>query len=170
MNLADEKWETIKEFPNYMISSYGRVMNKRLIKFVKPVIHGRDGQHVLNLWSGNNKKQFSLYRLLAIYFIPNPKNKPQINHINGDRSDYSLENLEWVTASENMKHAYDNGLNSPGKGLTHNCCRMTKEDILLLRRWYRSGFWDQKKLNKVFPQISNSYAGKISRGKEGNYV
>lgn len=170
MNLAEERWETIKDFPSYMISSEGRVMNKKTARCIARVIHCRDRHHVVNLWKSNKSKLHSLYRLLAIYFIPNPKNKPQINHINADRSDYSLENLEWVTGSENMKHAYDNGLNDPGKGLTHNCCRVTEEDIILLRRWYKSGFWDPEKLNKVFTNISNSYAAKIGRGKEGNYV
>lgn len=169
MNLADEKWETIKEFPNYMISSNGRILNKKTLKFVKPVIHKRDRQHVVNLWKNNKSKLFSLYRLLAIHFIPNPLNKPAVNHISGNRADFSLENLEWVTHSENSKHAYVTGLNNPGKGLTHNCCRLSENDIILLRRWYKSGFYDRSKLGKIF-NVSKGYASKIASGKEGLYV
>lgn len=169
MNIANEKWETVKDFPNYLISSDGRVMNKKTLKFVKPVIHCRDRQHVVNLWRNNKAKLFSLYRLLAIHFIPNPNNKPHINHINGDRSDFSLENLEWCTPSENSIHAYQTGLNDPGKGLNHNRCMLSEQDIILLRRWYKSGFYDRSKLGKIF-NVSKGYASKVAKGKEALYV
>ncbi|WP_436863644.1 HNH endonuclease [Mammaliicoccus sciuri] len=62
-----------------------------------------------------NKKQkhFYVHRLLAQAFIPNPLNKPQVNHKDGNPSNNDLNNLEWVTASENVQHAYDTGLNKP---------------------------------------------------------
>ncbi len=62
-----------------------------------------------------NKVQsnFGLHRLLGIHFIPNPENKPQINHKNGIKTDFNLSNLEWMTISENNKHAFDTGLNVP---------------------------------------------------------
>lgn len=56
------------------------------------------------------QKNFYVHRLVAQAFIPNPKNKPQINHIDGDPSNNSIENLEWVTAKENVVHAYNTGL------------------------------------------------------------
>ena len=57
------------------------------------------------LCSGGKPKIFRLHRLLAKAFIPNPHNKPQVNHIDGNRKNNALENLEWVTISENMLHA-----------------------------------------------------------------
>ncbi len=55
-------------------------------------------------------RKYSIHRLLAEAFIPNPEGKSQVNHINGDKADNRLENLEWVTQSENMLHAYKAGL------------------------------------------------------------
>ena len=56
-------------------------------------------------------RSFSVHRLVATVFIPNPKEKEDINHINGDKTDNRVVNLEWATKSENQKHAWNNGLN-----------------------------------------------------------
>jgi hypothetical protein len=56
------------------------------------------------------KRRFLLHRLLAEHFIPNPNNYPQVNHIDGDKTNFSLDNLEWCTAQQNVRHAYATGL------------------------------------------------------------
>ena len=85
-------------------SHYGHKITPRLDK---------DGYPAVSLSFEGKRQSFQLHRLLAQLYIPNPENKPQVNHINGDKSDYSLKNLEWVTASENMQHAVNNGLCKP---------------------------------------------------------
>jgi hypothetical protein len=62
-------------------------------------------------WNGQKKpKHITLHRALAMTFIPNPENKPMVNHIDGDKLNNDLSNLEWVTAKENAVHAWENGL------------------------------------------------------------
>lgn len=62
------------------------------------------------------KQQKGLHRVVAEAFIPNPDNKAEVNHINGDKTDNRVENLEWVSSKENTEHALINGLKLRGKG------------------------------------------------------
>lgn len=91
----------------------GKKMNTRI---------NNDGYVSIALNKNGKTKTTFLHILLAKAFIPNPDNKPEINHINGIKTDNRLENLEWVTHSENMKHAYKMQLMKPPcKHVKDNC-------------------------------------------------
>ena len=64
----------------------------------------------VELWKNNKREVPFIHRLVAKAFIPNPQNKPQVNHIDGDRRNNHVDNLEWCTNGENVKHAYAHGL------------------------------------------------------------
>lgn len=99
----------------YLINQNGYLIclqKKGLNKFLKSRID-RAGYFTVRLnKNGQSSTQF-VHRLLAAAYIPNPNNKPFINHINGIKTDNRLENLEWVTHAENIKHAYEIGLCKP---------------------------------------------------------
>ncbi len=104
-----------KEIPgyeNYIITDVNTVFNVKRKKLIKVQVD-KDGYLVVQLWKNSKPKKFKMHRLVAMAFIPNPENKPQVNHINGIKFDNSIENLEWVTQSENMLHAYKIGLQKP---------------------------------------------------------
>ena len=104
-----------KEIPgyeNYIITDVNTVFNVKRKKLIKVQVD-KDGYLVVQLCKNSKPKKFKMHRLVAMAFIPNPENKPQVNHINGIKFDNSIENLEWVTQSENMKHAYKLGLQKP---------------------------------------------------------
>lgn len=67
----------------------------------------------VSLYKNGLCKRFQVHRLVAMAFIPNPENKPQVNHVNGVKTDNVLDNLEWNTHSENLKHAFRIGLKKP---------------------------------------------------------
>lgn len=105
--MENEKWVKIDNF-DYYISNYGNVKNKdgklRKLKM------DRYGYLTIGLWKNGKAKYFTVHRLVAIHFIENPENKPQVNHIDGNKLNNNINNLEWNTAGENTYHAYKNNL------------------------------------------------------------
>lgn len=98
-NLKDETWVIIDEFPKYMISNFGRVKNNKN-RILKTSTH-RDGYKQIGLRKNKKSYERKIHRLVAIAFIPNPKNKPVVNHIDEDRENNQADNLEWMTIKEN---------------------------------------------------------------------
>ena len=104
--MSEEIWKLVADYPNYSVSNYGRVRNNKTGYILKPLEVGF-GYVVVELWNKNGPKSKKIHRLVAEAFLPNPDKKPQVNHIDGNKKNNRLDNLEWVTASENMKHSYD---------------------------------------------------------------
>lgn len=97
------------------VDGHSQVYKSRKKKiFIQTLKDGSKGYPQVSLQYGKEKgKVIGIHRILAELFIPNPKNLPQVNHIDGNKMNYSLDNLEWVSVSENNKHAYDVGLRRP---------------------------------------------------------
>lgn len=102
-------WVTIAEFPNYQITADGRVRSRKNGKEKAKCINKR-GYWAMSMRKNGKMYLRTLHRMLAVAFIPNPENKPDINHIDGNKRNCSLDNLEWVTCKENNIHARNTGL------------------------------------------------------------
>ena len=92
----------IKGYDDYTIDTYGRVYSLRFEKYLKGTING--GYSQVGLTYNKKMKLYSIHRLVAEAFIPNPNNKPFVHYINGIRTDNHIENLEWVTQTENFQY------------------------------------------------------------------
>ena len=119
----EEIWKPIKgAVKGHEVSSLGRVRNRkgRLLK-TPSYGHGtKDWYAHLNLNINGTSKTFYVHRLVAEAFLQNKENKPDINHKNGVKSDNRVENLEWVTESENTRHSWANGFHEKLRHVLRN--------------------------------------------------
>ena len=118
-----ETWKIIEEYPNYMISNLGNIKSlnyKRTGKeqLLKQNINGR-GYCYVNISINNKYKNILIHREVAKAFIPTNNEKLDINHKDGNKQNNCVDNLEWCTRSQNIQHAFDNGLKKGGKGMTY---------------------------------------------------
>lgn len=118
-----EVWKDVVGFENhYEVSNIGRVKRKagltyykdgRIARFSETILKpsfNRKGYERVYLSVGSKKHTVSVHRLVAKAFIPNPENKATINHIDCNKLNNNVENLEWMTNTENMRHAFNQGI------------------------------------------------------------
>ena len=94
---------------NYRIEKDGRIYSLRRNKYLIPKLN-HDGYLRIQIWDKGKCSFVAIHRLVAQEYIPNPENKPFVNHINGNKQDNRVENLEWCTQKENIQHAFKTGL------------------------------------------------------------
>lgn len=119
----EEIWKNIKGYEGlYQVSNFGRIKSLprngtvQVIKILNPC-KDTYGYLRIKLSKNNKVKKYQVHRLVAQAFIPNPGNKPQVNHIDGIKTNNIATNLEWVTAKENITHAYKIGLTTSERAI-----------------------------------------------------
>jgi|688.fasta_scaffold534206_3 hypothetical protein len=164
MENLKEIWKDVLGFEGkYQVSNLGNIKSLRRVKernkMGKVVIPekvlsphvDKVGYKRLYLYNDGFKKRDLLHRIVAKTFIPNPENKPEVNHKNGIKTDNRVENLEWATTSENRIHAFENKLQIAIKGSKLPQSILKEEDIIAIRE-----LWDKRKyLQKEIAQMYN---------------
>ena len=102
------RMRVINDFPNYSISNLGNVMNNKSNKMMK--LNVKSGYYHVGLINNKNRSIFKVHRLVALAFIENIENKPEVNHKDGNKLNNSVKNLEFVTNKENQIHKFQSGL------------------------------------------------------------
>lgn len=169
-DIKDFKNEIWKDIPNfegfYQASDMGRIrsLDRNIHKKVKEKIfdtsrsgrvfrlrYKKSRRYISIRLSKNGKtNSYALHRLIAITFISNPDNFPQVNHINGIKSDNRAENLSWTNNSENVKHAISMGLNKSVVGENHGSSIFKNEDVLEIRELYSTGNYSYREIAEKF--------------------
>ena len=105
-----EIWKDIKEYEGiYQVSNMGNVRRKK-DNYIFKINKNSRGYRIITLTKNKKEYNLSVHRLVANTFIPNPDNLPQVNHIDGNKMNNKVDNLEWCTQSYNMIHAFKNKL------------------------------------------------------------
>lgn len=132
-NLDGEIWRPIDYCADYHISTFGRIKSFKngKIRIMKPFLQG--DYLYIDLCKCGVQKTFLVHVLVAKAFIPNPEGKPEVNHKDGDKFNCRVSNLEWATHSENIKHAFNTGLEEAKRGEDNWQATMTNEQARYVR-------------------------------------
>lgn len=147
----------------YTIDKLGTIRNVEHIWNIKELKLDDSRRDYLSvtLFKDGRRYRFLVHRLVAEVFIPNLESKPQVNHKDGNRSNNSIDNLEWVTASENSQHALATGLAKPAVGEQYKRSHLTESDVKEIR-----SLWN----TNDFTQIEIATRFNTSRGTINNIV
>jgi hypothetical protein len=165
-----EIWKDVVGYESiYEISNFGNVKSFKYGKEkIRKLRNDKDGYLLINLCKDKKVKTFKIHRLVAQAFIPNPDNKPQINHIDGNKSNNKVDNLEWVTNKENSKHAVEKLLRNT-KGENHHNVKLRNYQVLNIRKKYATGKYKRKDIADEY-QVSITLIGFIINRKIWKHI
>lgn len=169
----DEVWKDIDGYNGiFQVSNLGRVRSidrfvkgaygKRWIKgkIFKPVLNKSDGYlRVVFMVDGISKRHY-IHRLIANAFLPKIKGKEYVNHIDGNKLNNSISNLEWCTLKENQQHAFRIGLNHGKSGTANNNAKLSSQMAKEIIKDYQSGTYTYRELAKKY-HVGHSTIGNV---------
>lgn len=143
-----EMWKPVPEFAGwYEASDQGRI--RRILGKIRKPRPKREGYLYVNLCVHGRIHTRYVHRLVATTFLPNPENKPEVNHRNGIKTDNRVENLEWATISEQAHHAFETGLRESVVGSENGQSKLKESDIPEIFERHRAGL-SQPEIAKEF--------------------
>lgn len=150
----EEMWEDIPGYEgHYQVSSAGKIFSYKTNRIISQN-HFREGYKMTILSKDGKSKQFSVHRLVAEVFVPNPENKPIVNHKDGVKDNNYWLNLEYVTSSENTYHALRTGLKRILKGEEIYNCKIKDHEVFEI--------FSLRKQGLTLKQIGDIFNVKIS--------
>jgi hypothetical protein len=143
----------------YLVTRDGQVWSVAYNKWRSLRI--KDGYYYIRLIGAGKDVTISVHRLVAMTFVPNPKNKPQVNHIDGNKLNNHFSNLEWCTNSENQLHAHKHNLQPSRKGERNGNNKLSAHEVDSIRN---SGM-RRKQVKLKYPHISLTTIDRILKNK-----
>jgi len=156
----------IKNYENYTITEKGVIINQKT-NYNKSLYIGSTGYYMVTLSKNNKQNPKRVHRLIAEAYIPNPNNKPYVNHKNGIKTDNAISNLEWCTHDENMKHAFKTGL-ANNTGIKNGMAKLNPTKVKSIKHALIKGESQQKIADRF--GVSRSCILKIHLGKTWKHI
>lgn len=146
--------EKIPFAPGYYVSMNGNIYSGNFNKtgLFKELKHdvGKKGYHRVTFHINKRRVRFLVHRLVAEVFIPNPNNLPIINHLDSNRGNNNVRNLEWSNQSKNIFHGIAKGNITPTQGEKHGCHLLTEKQVLKIRDMWIPRKVSQEKIALLF--------------------
>lgn len=180
----EEIFKTIQKYPNYEISNLGRVITKeRKIRythavtkkehyriserrFLKVYYNNRTGYKFVQLYDSNKSKNITIHRLVAETFLNNSQKLECVNHIDGNKHNNSINNLEWCSNSYNHKHATMTGLKAKGDDVYSS--KLNDNSVHAIMYFLKKGL-SHSEISKAF-NVSRPTISLISKGKTWKHI
>lgn len=172
-----EEWKDIEGYKGlYQVSNTGRIRSWRkegncdiVLNEPKTLIPQKayGGYRRTTLYIDGRGSNRYIHRLVAKAFIPNPDNKPVVNHKDCDKTNNNVKNLEWNTHAENHKHAATNGLKATGS--SHGLTKINEDQVIKIRSMYASGNYSQAVISDKF-NVSRSSIQRIVNRKSWTHI
>ena len=169
-----EQWKCIPDFPDYAVSSFGRVKrltasHKNPAGYILCTRADRGGYLRVQPFKNGKRKQVAVSRLVAQAFIPNPLNLPEVNHKKGKQKwNNRVSNLEWTTGKGNVHHAWKHKLAKPVRGSKHGNAVITSLDALKVKQLLAKG-WKHLRI-AASTGVSKDIVENISQGRAWKHV
>lgn len=157
-----EEWKHINEYPDYMISNLGRVLGKRSL-FIKPH-KSYNGYLRTKLYNKNGFKRFLIHRLVLEHFGSSIRGTV-VNHKDGNKCNNCINNLEWLSPKENVRHAIRNGLRNDWSGEGNPNSKLSYNEIYKIRKLYTDKKISVKHISEMYG-INRNQVRRIATGKQ----
>jgi len=161
--MTNEEWREVEKFPEYQVSNLGRVR-----RITYKTFYLNDWNYpVVELFQKSKKKMVLLHRLVAKAFVPNPDDLPEVNHKDGNKQNFLPENLEWMTRTENRRHAARTGLHVVGRGEKSSFHKLTDDKVKQIHEL--AGKMKQIEIAKIVG-VSQFAVGCVVRGQTWSHI